>query len=230
MSNYAPPVTAGRRSPRTWLLIVATIVALAVGLVVGRWVLPSSTSSAPQATQPGTSTAPASGAVGGPHGPAKIVQGVPSGYSHDQAGAATAGVNAVQLVLNIAHGQADSATASKTWTASNADEAARKVLATTPDASSDNQTSKVPASTRVTAYSDASATVEIWVLSIGSTSGVGGTTAAADWSTHTVRLTWENGDWKVSSLRASKGPKPGDGSPAPATTPLTNGLYTYYIN
>ncbi|WP_284741849.1 hypothetical protein [Amycolatopsis sp. RTGN1] len=227
MVNYAPPTPTSGRSSRIWPWIALAIAALVVGVIVGRWVLPSDPA---PAAQPGTSATPSSGAVGGPHGPAKITQGVPSGYTHDQAGAATAGVNAVQLIVNVAHGQADSATAGKTWTASNADEAARAALSAGPDSPGSNQTSKLPATTRVTAYSDSSATVEIWVVSVGSTSGIGGASTADDWSTHTVRLSWENGDWKVSSLRASKGPKPGDTGTTPSTTPLTNGLYTYYIN
>jgi hypothetical protein len=228
MTNYAPHVPAARRS-RTWLWIVLAVVLLVAGLAIGRWVMPAGSSPTTGTGQPGASTAPGGGAIAAPHGPAKITQGVPSGYTHDRAGAATAGVNAVQLVVNVAHGQADPEVASRTWTASNADAGARQALAAQPGSA--DQTSKLPTTTRVTAYSDTAATVEVWVVSVGSSAGIGGgTNTAAKWSTHTVQLTWESGDWKVSSLRAISGPQPGDNGAAPSTAPLTNGLYTYYIN
>jgi hypothetical protein len=224
MVNYAPPAPAPRRSRRALVITALVLLALAVGLVVGRWAIPSDSGSTPAG---GTPTA--AGAVSGPHGPSKITQGVPSGYTRDRAGAATAAVNAVQLVVNLAHGQADPQVAARTWAAGDADQAAQEALATQPDSTAD-QTNKLPTTTRVTAYSDTAATVEVWVVSVGSSSSSGRT--AADWSTKTVELRWESGDWKLRNLRTRQGPKPGDedtnSTAKPA--PLQNGLYTYYIN
>jgi hypothetical protein len=226
MATYSP-APAPRRASRNWLWPSLAVVLLVLGLAIGRWVIPASGSAA-------TSTPPSatggSGGVGAPHGPSTVTQGVPSGYTHDQAGAATAAVNAVQLVGNLAHGQADPATAGKTWPASSAEAAARTALSSGPDGNTGDQTTKVPVSTRVTAYSDGSATVEVWVVAVGSTSGVGANTSAG-WSTHTVGLVWQSGDWKVASLKAVTGPQPGsDAAASSTTTPLTNGLYSYYIN
>ncbi|RSM80599.1 hypothetical protein DL991_10840 [Amycolatopsis sp. WAC 01375] len=202
--------------------------ALVAGAALGRWVFPAE-SPAAGVTGPIGGIAPAGGIVAAPHGPVKINQGVPSGYTRDRAGAATAGINAVQLVTNLAHGQAAPEIASTTWTASTADDGTRRALSTRPGSA--DQTSKIPATTRVTAYTDAAATVEVWVVAVGSGDAIGGgTNTAARWSTHTIQLTWETGDWKVAGLRANSGPQPGDTNAAPATAPLTNGLYTYYIN
>ncbi|OXM44250.1 hypothetical protein CFP71_40570 [Amycolatopsis thailandensis] len=219
--------TPARRS-RTVLLTVVPVAALVTGAALGRWVFPTE-SPAGGDSGPVTGTAPAGGIVAAPHGPAKFTHGVPSGYTRDRAGAATAGVNAVQLVNNLAHGQASPEIASTTWPASTADEGTRQALATR--SGSADQTSKIPATTRVTAYADSSASVEVWVVAVGSGDAVGGgTNTAARWSTHTIQLRWENGDWKVAGLRANSGPQPGDTGATPVTEPLTNGLYTYYIN
>lgn len=226
MTNHMQHTPAHRS--RTGLWVGVAVAALVTGAALGRWVFPAE---APVAGSTGAAagTAPAGGIVAAPHGPAKITQGVPSGYTRDRAGAATAGINAVQLVNNLAHGQATPEIASTTWPASTADDGTRQALSTRPG--STDQTSKIPATTRVTAYTDATATVEVWVVAVGSGDAIGGgTNTAARWSTHTIQLTWENGDWKVAGLRANSGPQPGDTDAAPATAPLTNGLYTYYIN
>ncbi|WP_410646291.1 hypothetical protein [Amycolatopsis sp. cmx-4-54] len=226
MTNLAQP-TSDRRS-RNGLWIGVAVSALVTGAILGRWVIPAE-SPAAGGTGPVTGIAPEGVLVAAPHGPAKISQGVPSGYTRDRAGAATAGINAVQLVNNLAHGQAAPEVASTTWTASTADAGTRQALSTRPGSA--DQTSKIPATTRVTAYTDAAATVEVWVVAVGSGDAIGGgTNTAARWSTHTIQLLWETGDWKVAGLRANSGPQPGAPTTAPATAPLTNGLYTYYIN
>jgi hypothetical protein len=129
-------------------------------------------------------------------------------------------------MVAVAHGQADPETVRATWIASNADEAARKVLSAGPNTAGDDQTNKLPASTRVTEYSDTAATVEVWVVSVGSTNG--GTLTAARWTTVTFQLVWEE-DWKIRSLRSAAGPEPGDNRPGTPTPPITDSLYTFYI-
>lgn len=225
MVNYAPSQPTGHRDrSRTgpWLLVA--VITLAVGVAVGRWVLPA------HAT--GSSAGHAEGAgIGAPHGPTTITQGVPSGYSHDPSGAATAAINVVQLLNNVAHGQANPATVGRTWIASNADAAVRAALSAGAEATGGDQTNKLPVSTRVTGYSETAATVQVWVVSVGSSTGIGGgTLTAAQWSTHTIGLNWEAGSWKVTSVSVSPGPQPGDNSTTAEPAPIAGGLYTFYIN
>jgi hypothetical protein len=225
MVNYASTQPPRRSQP--WLWLGLALLTLVIGLLVGRYAFPATTAGAPSPTSTASTN---SGSFGGPHGPHTITQGVPSDYSDDQAGAATAAVNTVQLVVALAHGQADPATAARMRLASNADAAARQALSTQPDNSGD-QTSKSPASTRVTAFTPTDATVQVWIVSVGSTTGIGGSPITAeDWSTDTIRLTWQHNDWKVVSLHTAHGPKPGDSTTAAPGAPLQNGLYTFYIN
>jgi hypothetical protein len=228
MANFAPPAPTTQRS-RGWVLWLIALVVVAVGVfALGRWVFPAT--SGQESTGGSSTSTPSQGGLGAPHGPAKIVKGVPSGYTRDKAGAATAAANAIQLQVAVAHGQADPETVKSTWIASNADQQTREALSEGKNTSGDDQTNKLPATTRVTAFSDTSATVEVWVVSVGSTSGIGGgTLTAAKWSTVTYQLVWEREDWKVTSFKSVSGPQPGQNGNGSTLPPLTNGLYTFFI-
>lgn len=228
MANYAPSAPTGNRS-RTglWITIVA-VFALIVGLAVGRWVVPSTpTGTGSGSTAPsGTQTA---GGLGGPHGPARIVNGVPSGYTRDKTGAATAAANAVQVQVAAAHGQADPETVKSTWIAGNADEKTRQALSQGRNTDGQNRTNRLPTDPRVTAYSDDAATVEIWVASVGFNPAIGGgTTSTVAWSTSIYQLVWEDGDWKVRTFTSVDGPQPGKSDKALPSA--STGQYTFYID
>lgn len=232
MTNYAPPAPAstGAGRPRTALWLAVVVVVGIVAFVLGRWVLPAESGEGADGTRtaPTSTATPGEVALNAPHGPKTFTKNVPSGYTRDKAGAATAAVNAIQVQVAVAHGKADPETVKQTWIASNADQQTREALSEGPNTSGDDQTNKLPVTTRVTEFSDSAATVEIWVVSVGSTSGIGGgTLTAARWSTATYRLAWE-GDWKVVSLKSVSGPQPGETSNGAPLPPLTNGLYTFY--
>lgn len=229
MANFMPPGQTAPRN-RSWILWLIALVVVAAGVfALGRWVFPATSAPEPPG---GTSTStPPSGEMATLHGPAKLENGVPSGYTRDQAGAATAAANAIQLQVAVAHGQADPETMQATWIASNADQPTREALSEGPNTTGDDQTNKLPATTRVMAFNDTAATVEVWVVSVGSTTGIGGgTLTAAKWSTVTCQLAWERGDWKVTSLKSVSGPQPGENSTGSNLPALTNGLYTFYID
>jgi hypothetical protein len=226
MANYAPNQPTCRSRAWVWWLILA-VLTLAVGLFVGRYVLAGS----PTSTSTSTPSTPSqAGGLAAPHGPRTITQGVPTGYTDDQAGAATAAVNAVQLRVALAHGQATPATAARLWLAANADAGTRQAFSTGSDGSSGDQTNKLPAATRVTNYTASAATVQVWVVSAGSAPAIGGgDVVAAAWTTQTYQLVWQGGDWKVVSVQTSQGPQPGDTTTT--TVPaLTHGLYSFYLN
>ncbi|MBT2394408.1 hypothetical protein [Streptomyces sp. ISL-100] len=66
-----------------------------------------------------------------------------------------------------------------------------------------------PVGTKVTAYTDVAATVEVWCTGVFGTAGVGSTNPVAnDWFTMTLTLQWADGDWKVESFSQKEGPAP----------------------
>ncbi|MEV0784896.1 hypothetical protein AB0I52_18365 [Streptomyces sp. NPDC050423] len=66
-----------------------------------------------------------------------------------------------------------------------------------------------PVGTKVTQFADSSATVEVWCTGVFGTAGVGSTNPVSnDWFTMTLKLQWENNDWKVDSFAQEDGPAP----------------------
>ncbi|MEU7584497.1 hypothetical protein AB0B50_43755 [Streptomyces sp. NPDC041068] len=70
----------------------------------------------------------------------------------------------------------------------------------------------VPVGTKATAYSDSTATVEVWCTGAFGTAGEDTTNPVSnDWFTLTLKLRWTDGDWKVESFRSKDGPSPVNG-------------------
>lgn len=66
-----------------------------------------------------------------------------------------------------------------------------------------------PVGTKTTAYSAASATVEVWCTGVFGTAGVSSTNpVSSDWFTMTLNLLWSDNDWKVDSFAQKEGPAP----------------------
>lgn len=66
-----------------------------------------------------------------------------------------------------------------------------------------------PVGTKATQYSPGTATVEVWCTGVFGTAGVGSTTPVTnDWFTMTLKLRWEDNDWKVDSFAQKEGPAP----------------------
>ncbi|MDG9718747.1 hypothetical protein [Streptomyces sp. DH24] len=67
----------------------------------------------------------------------------------------------------------------------------------------------MPIGTKVTNYSDAAATVEVWCTGVFGTAGEDSTNpVSSDWFTMTLRLRWADSDWKVDSFSQKEGPAP----------------------
>ena len=210
--------------PHTARWIITVLVALVLGAVAGWLVLPARSDGSGA-----TPTGADSGGFGGAHGPTTITRGVPSGYTRDEAGAATAAVNAIQVQVNAAHGMADPETVKATWIASNADEPARQALSQGRNTDGEDRTVKLPAGRTIIEYTDDRAVVEVWVASVGVGPGLGGKTVTAQtWSTQTITLTWQD-DWKVSSIKTKRGPEPGQDGVAAPSLPKPAALYTFYV-
>lgn len=66
-----------------------------------------------------------------------------------------------------------------------------------------------PVGTKLTQYSDSSATVEVWCTGVFGTAGVTSTNPVTnDWFTMTLQLRWTDADWKVESFSQKDGPAP----------------------
>jgi hypothetical protein len=67
----------------------------------------------------------------------------------------------------------------------------------------------VPIGTKVTNYSTASVTAEVWCTGLFGTAGDTSTNpVTSDWFTMTLQLRWADGDWKVDSFSQKDGPAP----------------------
>lgn len=67
----------------------------------------------------------------------------------------------------------------------------------------------MPIGTKVTGYSDAEASVDVWCSGVFGTAGEKTTNpVTSDWFTMTLQLRWADGDWKVDSFAQKDGPAP----------------------
>ncbi|WP_406105585.1 hypothetical protein OG698_25220 [Streptomyces sp. NBC_01003] len=70
----------------------------------------------------------------------------------------------------------------------------------------------VPVGTKTTAYSDGTATAEVWCTGAFGTAGESAKNPVTnDWFTMTLKLRWTDGDWKVESFSQKDGPSPVNG-------------------
>ncbi|MFE6958514.1 hypothetical protein [Streptomyces sp. NPDC057696] len=70
----------------------------------------------------------------------------------------------------------------------------------------------VPVGTKTTAYSDGTATAEVWCTGAFGTAGESTKNPVTnDWFTMTLKLRWTDGDWKVESFSQKDGPSPVNG-------------------
>ena len=166
---------------------------------------------------PAPPVAPAS-ADRGP-GPTATADGVPVGYEQSTDGAAAAATTYLSTLHQlVAAGEAERRTALGVLSAEGADAVAEEATAafatlddvlsraraTTPDARLFLR--EVPMAYTVSRFTDTRAQVEVW--SVGIVIVEGATQATEVWSTNTVELVWEDGDWKVWSWARRAGPQP----------------------
>lgn len=66
-----------------------------------------------------------------------------------------------------------------------------------------------PVGTKITAYADTSATVEVWCTGVFGTAGISSTNPVTnDWFTMTLKFQWADESWKVESFSQKDGPAP----------------------
>lgn len=192
----------------------ALAAALLLGACSGGGGESDTSSDADPAVAPAPPVAPAPGP-----GPSETDGGVPVGYEQTEDGAAAAATTYLSTLHQlVALGDAERRAALGVLSADGADAVAEEATAafatlddvvnraraTTPDARLFLR--EVPMAYTVSRFTDARSQVEVW--SVGIVIVEGATQATEVWSTNTVELVWEDGDWKVWSWVRRAGPQP----------------------
>ncbi|WP_182262033.1 hypothetical protein [Rhodococcus sp. UFZ-B548] len=177
-------------------------------------------------------------AIRAAHGPTTTIDGVPAGYTRDQAGAQTAAVNFIQANGQTYQGRIDAAKLREVAVSANATDALNAVIDVSSGRTDLGKTvNNVPLIVTVTDFSQDSATVSVWGMGVGQSPVSEGSDKVGIltvYSTSTVTMKWENGDWKAQDWKFVSGPSAEDAQFPAADSPLSkpgaNGFYTFYVN
>lgn len=210
-----------RRRGRWVVVALAVVPAFLGGVAVNRG--STSTASRP-ATTASPRTSPTSGGDVGP-GPATVVAGAPAGFAHTPDGAvaaAAAFVTTGQVLLDVDPLSAEAAVRQMASTAG-ADRQVRQTLDDLSGLRDALRNGSGPIvfrqgvlATRLLAWSDAKATVEVWSVGVLARHGIA--PPQAGWRTSRLELVWERGDWRLDNETVEPGPAPVlDDSAVPAT-------------
>ncbi|QIS09841.1 hypothetical protein [Nocardia arthritidis] len=180
---------------------------------------------------------PGGGQVRAGHGPTNVTGGVPTGYTRDRAGAATAAVNIVQALTQAGQGRVTASAVRSALAASNPGPGLTKSLDIASGGEHDSNVLNVlPAAVTVKSVNADTAQVAVWTVAVSRDSIAPGDPVSVMtlWSSTTVSLVWEHGDWKAKDLVTHNGPTPDQvvapGSGSPLTRPLQGGYYTFYVD
>lgn len=171
------------------------------------------------------------------HGPTATIEGVPVGYTRDQAGAETAAVNTVQALTQAGEGRIPMAAVQHAVVARDPGPGLRRSLGIAANRAPDRDVvNLVPAAVSVVEFSPSAARVSVWTVAVSRSSISDGDPASVitAWATHTMSLVWERGDWKAKELTAQTGPTPeqavAPGTASPLSGALESGYYSFYVN
>ncbi|MFI8999055.1 hypothetical protein [Streptomyces sp. NPDC053541] len=212
------------RSARSLVAVVGVVVLLVAAIALANRGDGTPTTSGPPAPTPSTTQAPTAATgvrpVPGKNGP------LPAGFAHDEQGAQSAAANyAVALVSadilkpdrrgDIVRGVFTDAKIGEMETKLN-QAYSKEFLAklgldeqgnAAPGMTYVSRTA--PVGTKVTAYANDAATIDVWCTGVFGTAGVSSTNPVTnDWFTMTLALRWSGGDWKVDSFSQKEGPAP----------------------
>jgi hypothetical protein len=232
MSRDVASYASDRRRPHAGWWFGASLVAIAgvggvmVGLQLGHEHVRVVEAPRTQAS-PTSSIGAATNHVVGDSGPTSVVGGVPVGYAHSPEGAASATVNYLDALAGpqLLDPPAYDALLRRMTTEDGFAELKRQADAGRPQALQNLGVGGSPAPQlivrsaplgyRVDAYSPAQTTVSIWSVGV-----VGSSTTRppdASWSTTTITVDWQQGDWRMSGYRTTSGPvPPGSASQVPS--------------
>ncbi len=151
-----------------------------------------------------------------PAGPARIVGGIPSGFSHDRNGAIAAGIGFLQAVASIDGGLSSPSAVQTQMAAANPSAAVLKEI--NGDGTSNSAPlpagivegfNEAPIAVKVVAVSATSAQLSFWACFSGGTSNAPGQpiNATSGCNLENVALSWEKGDWKIADYLFTNGGK-----------------------
>lgn len=203
-------------------LVAAITVAAALGVMVGLRLGHDHVRvvEAPRAETPPAATASPPQPAVGDSGPTGVSAGVPVGYAHNPDGAASAAVNYLDALAGpqLLDPSAYDALLRRMTTDDGFAQLKRQADAGRPQALQNLGVGGSPAPQlivrsaplgyRIDAYSPAQATIGIWSVGV-----VGSSTTRppdASWSTTTITVDWQDGDWRMSGYRTASGPVPPD--------------------
>ncbi|MFE9248425.1 hypothetical protein [Streptomyces sp. NPDC007088] len=219
---------AGRR-PSRGLVLLAAVVALLIAAIAfanqggGE---DDNSSDSPGAAAPATDpTAPSGNRPTQPEN----TSGIPTGFAHSKEGAQSAAANYAvslvsadilkpdrreQLVQNLFVADRGQALREQFDKAYSPDFLAKIGLDAKGNAASGQTyvSRTLPIGTKLPAYSESAATVEVWCTGVFGTAAADSTNpVTSDWFTMTLKLRWENEGWKVDSFSQKSGPAPVNG-------------------
>ncbi|GGQ25348.1 hypothetical protein GCM10010266_55880 [Streptomyces griseomycini] len=219
---YGHTRRGGRSSSRSLVTVVGVVVLLIAAIAFAN----RGGDDSPSSDDSGDSPKAAATAPSGKKPVASKSAGIPSGFTHDRQGAESAAANyAVVLgsdgMFNAARRHAivqaiaDPDSLDGLQSGFDADYSVDflKAIGLDKDGKAPaghtfvNRT--LPAGTKVTAYSNNAATVEVWCNGLFGLAGDDSTNpVTSSWFTVTMQLNWSGGDWKVLETTQKTGPTP----------------------
>ncbi|SUD49580.1 Uncharacterised protein [Nocardia otitidiscaviarum] len=176
-------------------------------------------------------TAPSFGTV---HGPTHFDNGIPSGYTRDRGGAATAAVNLVQSLARVKPGQVDTLQSALIGRDPSSTLKVQLERAKDPSPSAQHDVlNTVPATVTVQSLTEDVAEISVWTLTADQfvLNAAGQKSLQVIWSTTDLKMVWQDGDWKAIDLRFRTGPEPGEAAaPSNSGQPIETGYYSFFVN
>ncbi|MFE5032108.1 hypothetical protein [Streptomyces sp. NPDC056683] len=238
----------GRSSSRSLVTVVGVVVLLIAAIAFANrgGNDGSSDTSGNGSTGNGSGPATSSTAASGTKPVETKSDGIPTGYAHSQQGAQSAAANYATALGSdgmfitatrhaIVQTVADPSVMNNMLSGFDADysadflkKAGLNTDGTAPQGSTFvNRT--LPAGTKVTAYSDAAATVAVWCNGLFGMAGEKSTNpVTSNWFTITMRLNWSDGDWKVLESSQTTGPTPVTGdNPVSGTDEISKAVQEF---
>ncbi|GAA2720395.1 MULTISPECIES: hypothetical protein [Streptomyces] len=228
------PESPGAASPWRRVKIGAIIFGVVLALGMALTLFGGGRSDKGSAETPADSTPTPQAGGSGPGAKAKSVKdGVPVGYPRTKDGAAAAAVNyqmarsapgyftdqglrhqvlkTVMTSSALANQQAQDDQLTKGLMAS---------LGVTEQTAPDLVMRAAPLGTSIRSYSEDTATVKVWMSEVvGVPTEKSKMPVSGSWSTYTLILQWQDGDWKVATIALSDGPTPLVSPGQPASSP-----------
>lgn len=228
-ASAASPSRGGRFWPPSRPVLITAAGLVAVVLVVLLIVASCGGSGSDEETsEPG---------IGSAHGPTSIEDGIPTGFTQDRSGAATAGVVFSQAVDQAQAGRVSADKLKSKLVGPGPSASLTEILTSATDRAEDkNVTNSAPAMVTVPLFTKDKAKVSIWAVTVGQNAlGDSGKVGVATlWSTTTVTLAWIDDDWKAIDWEFQSGPTPEEAQFPDAGSSLaeqaTAGYYSFFIN